>query len=123
MARFDKILANIDSNKLVAEHLEACEYKVCGYWDEQDIDYEEIISPSTLESELVSSSIGFPGKERFLQLKFFLNAPVDTSDKLSHKTEKIGEMVLIYNSNLEFLDENWVLDVGSPLLELKREHS
>jgi hypothetical protein len=118
-----KILANIDSNALIREHLDACEYKVCGYWDEQDTYYEEIILPSTLESKLVSSSIGFTGKERFLQLKFLLNAPVDASDKLSRKTEKIGEMVLIYNSNLEFLDENWVLDVGSPLLELKREHS
>jgi hypothetical protein len=114
-----KILENIDSNALVREHLDACDYKVCGYWDEQDTYYEEIILPRTLESELVSSSIGFTGKERFLQLKFFLNAAaLDSDDKPNHKTQKIGEIVLIYNENLEFIDECWVLDIHSPSLEV-----
>ncbi|MGL5941943.1 MAG: hypothetical protein ACRC2S_16535 [Waterburya sp.] len=116
------ILEKIDSNALVREHLEACEYQVGGYWNEQDTYYEEIILPRTLKSDLVSSSIGFTGKERFLQLKFFLNAPVNDSDKLNHQTQKIGEIVLIYNENLEFLDERWVLDIDSPLLEVKQEH-
>ncbi len=118
-----KILEDIDSNVLIREHLEACDYKVCGYWDEQDTYYEEIILPRTLESELTSSSIGFTGKERFIKLQFALYAAVGFDDKLSHKTQKMGEIVLIYNENLEFLDERWVLDVDFPLLELKREHS
>jgi hypothetical protein len=40
-----KILEDIDINVLVREHLEVCDYKVCGYWDEQDTYYEEIILP------------------------------------------------------------------------------
>lgn len=61
-----KILEKIDSNALVREHLDAGDYKVCGYWDEQDTYYEKIILPRTLEPELVSGSIGITGKERFL---------------------------------------------------------
>jgi hypothetical protein len=30
---FTKILENIDTNVLLKEHLEACDDKVCGYWD------------------------------------------------------------------------------------------
>ncbi len=107
------ILENLDSNALVKEHLEVCNYQVHGYWDEEDTYYEEIILPHNLEVELTSSSIGFTGKERFLQLKFILNVPVDALFKLNHQPHKIGEVVLIYNENLEFLDERWVLDVDS----------
>ncbi|SRR5579883_192514 len=117
-----KVLETIDSNALAREHLDACNYTVSGYWDEEDTYYEEIILPHNLELELTSSSIGFTGKERFLQLKFILNLPDDASDELSRKPHKIGEIVLIYNENLEFLDEHWVLDVDSPWLELKQEH-
>ncbi len=108
-----KILENSDSNALVKEHLEACNYQVHGYWDEEDTYYEEIILPHNLKLELTSSSIGFTGKERFLQLKFILNVPVDAQGKLNHQPQEIGEVVLIYNENLEFLDERWVLDVDS----------
>ncbi len=117
------ILEKIDGNALVREHLEACDYKIGGYWDEQDTYYEEIILPRTLESELVSSSIGFTGKKRFLQFKFLLNTPVDAADRLNHQIQKIGEIVLIYNENLEFLDERWILELDSPLLKLKHDHS
>lgn len=117
-----KILETIDSHALVSEHIEACDYKVCGYWDEEDTYYEEIILPRILISELISSSIGFTGKERFLQFKFILTTPIDTADKLNDKNQKIGEIILIYDENLEFLDERWILDVDCPLLELKQEH-
>jgi hypothetical protein len=113
-----KVLENIDINALVREHLEACNYKVCGYWDDEDTYYEEILLPRTLISELISSSIGFTGKERFLQFNFILNTPVDASERLSDKTQKIGEIVLIYNENLEFIDERWVIDMDCPFLEL-----
>ncbi len=110
-------METIDSHALVSKHIQECDYKVCGYWDEEDRYYEEIILPRTLISELISSSIGFTGKERFLQFKFILNTPVDASDKLSHKTQKIGEIVLIYDENLEFLDERWTLEVDCLLLD------
>ena len=114
------ILENIDNDALVREHLDACEYKVCGYWDEDDTYYAEIILPRNLQSELISSSIGFTGKERFLQFKFILSASTEPIDRSIYQSQKVGEIVLIYNENLEFLDERWTLDIDSPLLELKK---
>jgi len=74
--------------------------------------------PSPLSAELASSSIGFTGRQRWIQLKFDLKA--DTQDRLNYQEpQKIGELTLTYNENLEFLDENWRLDVSSPLLIAK----
>jgi hypothetical protein len=61
-----EILETLDANALVKQHLELSDYKICGYWDEQDEYYETITLPRTLEAELVSSSIGITHKERFL---------------------------------------------------------
>jgi hypothetical protein len=36
----------------------------------------------------------------------------------TNHTQKIGELVLVYDENLEFVDENWFLDVDSPMLEI-----
>ena len=117
------LIDNIDSDALIREHLEACAYKITGYWDDRDNYHEEIILPSTLAADLVSSSIGFKHKERFLQLKFNLNTTVAggaslKGNRLSHRSHKIGELVLIYNENLEFIDESWVLDIDSPALKI-----
>ncbi|WP_375472808.1 hypothetical protein [uncultured Nostoc sp.] len=108
-----EILETLDANALVKKHLELSDYKICGYWDEQDKYYETITLPRTLESELISSSIGVTYKKRFLQLKFFLIASAVDG------TKKLGELVLIYNENLEFIDENWLLDIDSPTLEIQ----
>ncbi|MBE8991378.1 hypothetical protein [Nostoc sp. LEGE 12450] len=112
-----EILQSLDANHLVQEHLDQCDYKVCGYWDEQDEYYEKITLPRTLEAELVSSSIGVTHKERFLQLKFLLIADtVDNTKTASSNAQKLGELVLVYDENLEFIDENWLLDVDSSFL-------
>ncbi|MEH2257332.1 hypothetical protein [Nostoc sp.] len=114
-----EILEKLDANILVQEHLNQCDYKVCGYWDEQDEYYETITLPRTLEAKLVSSSIGITYQERFLQLKFFLIVDVvDTTKIPNNNTQKIGELVLIYDENIEFVDENWFLDVDSSMLEI-----
>lgn len=114
-----EILENLDANILVLEHLNECDYKVCGYWDEQDEYYETITLPRPLEAELVSNSIGVTHQERFLQLKFFLIADAfDATPIPNNDTQKIGELVLVYDENLEFVDENWFLDVDSPMLEI-----
>ncbi len=90
---------------------------MCGYWDEQDEYYEKITLPRTLKAELVSSSIGVTQKERFLQLKFLLIADaVDNTRTASSNAQKLGELVLVYDENLEFIDENWLLDVDSSFL-------
>jgi hypothetical protein len=60
----ENIHPDMNVNALVREHLELCDYKVCGYWDEQDEFYEKITFPRSLAAELVSSSIGFTGRKR-----------------------------------------------------------
>ncbi|GAB1544311.1 hypothetical protein NUACC21_69870 [Scytonema sp. NUACC21] len=112
-----EILESLDANRLVQEHLEQCDYKVCGYWDKQDEYYETITLPRTLKAELVSSSIGVTHKKRFLQLKFSLIADaVGLTTTASSKSQKLGELVLDYNEHLEFVDENWLLDVDSSMV-------
>ncbi|MBG1268912.1 hypothetical protein [Nostoc sp. WHI] len=114
-----EILENLDANILVQEHLNQCDYKVCGYWDEQDEYYEIITLPRILKAELVSSSIGVTHQERFLQLRFSLVASgADATQAQNNHTQKIGELVLVYDENLEFIDENWLLDIDSPMLEI-----
>lgn len=105
-----EILENLDPNSLVQKHLEQCCYTINGYWDEQDKYYESITLPHTIEAELVSSFVGVTQDNRFLKLKFSLmNFP-----------ENIGELVLIYNEKLELIDENWLLDIDSPLLDKRQ---
>ncbi|MBW4645776.1 MAG: hypothetical protein KME23_22775 [Goleter apudmare HA4340-LM2] len=115
-----EILEKLNTNILVQEHLQACDYQVCGYWDEQDEYYETITLPLDLNPQLVSSSIGITHKERFLQLKFFLFSPIiEPKQTPNNHNHKIGELVLIYNENLEFVDENWLLDIDSPMLIIR----
>ncbi|MBD2774820.1 hypothetical protein [Iningainema tapete] len=111
-------------NQLVTEHLELCDYKVSGYWNENNEFYEEIILPRSLSAELVSSSIGVTYRKRWIQLKFILqtterNTNEDKSSNIN--SQKIGELILIYNENMEFVDENWLLDIDSPFIIAKRE--
>ncbi len=113
-ANFDmtEILANLDANALVQEHLELCDYKVCGYWDEQDKYYEELILPRSLIASLISSSIGVTDTKRFLQLKFVLLASSPVADTKPNNMNSLGTLTLIYDENLEFVDENWVIDIN-----------
>ncbi|QFS44148.1 hypothetical protein GXM_01621 [Nostoc sphaeroides CCNUC1] len=32
-------------------------------------------------------------------------------------------MLLVYDENLEFVDENWLLDINSPFLDIKVSHT
>ncbi|HLP91673.1 MAG TPA: hypothetical protein VK184_24190 [Nostocaceae cyanobacterium] len=99
---FTEIVKQLDIDTLIKEHLDLCNYQVCGYWDEQDKYYQTINLPRSLEIELISSFIGFEHQKRFLQLKFNLKNLADFT--------KIGELLLIYDENLQFIDENWILD-------------
>jgi hypothetical protein len=109
-----EVLESLDSGALVREHLEAGDYKVCGYWDEQDRYYEEIGLPKDLATELVSSSIEVARQERFLKLKFALTMMTDSG------AQNMGELLLVYNEHLEFIDENWSLEIESPFLTVVR---
>ncbi len=120
-----EIVENLDASSLVQEHLKLCDYKICGYWDEQDEYYEEIILPHTLVASLVSSSIGVTDTKRFLELKFVLLASSHVVDSQPNNSQpntmdSFGTLVLIYDENLEFVDENWVIDVNFPTVQAKR---
>lgn len=107
-----EVIESLDSDMLVREHLEECDYKICGYWDEQDRYYEEIVLPKNLAAEWVSSSVEVTHQERFLKLKFVLTATADST------AQKIGELLLVYNEHLKFIDENWFLEIESPGLRV-----
>ncbi|MBD2544474.1 hypothetical protein H6G72_11620 [Planktothricoides sp. FACHB-1370] len=113
-----EVLANLDANALVTEHLELCDYKISGYWDEQDKFYEEITLPRSLSPELVSCSIGVTGKKRWIKLKFALKAEGSAAeDSLNDNAIKdFGELTIIYDENLQFMDENWQINMDSPLI-------
>ena len=117
-----EILESLNPDALVTEHLKLCEYKVGGYWDENGDFYEEIILPSSLYVELVSSSLGITDRERWIQFKFFLKADTNASEKkvITHP-QKFGELILIYDENLEFIDEKWQIDIDFPLVVTKGE--
>jgi hypothetical protein len=107
-----EVLENLDTNSLVQKHLEQCCYTINGYWNEQDRYYELITLPHPIEAKLVSSFVGVTQDKRFLKLKF----------SLMNFLENIGELVLIYNENLELIDENWLLDIDSPMLPLNQNN-
>ena len=100
---FTEVLENIDANALIKEHLELSDYKICGYWDENDNYYEKIILPNNLKTELIGSSIGVNRNQKFIQMKFIL------INQNKNQT-KIGELSLIYNENMDFINENWYID-------------
>jgi hypothetical protein len=108
-----EVLENLNTNSLVTEHLELSDYKICGYWDEQDKFYEEIILPRSLSAELVSISIGVTGEKRWIKVKFILKADLlvaeDSTDR--NYTQNLGELTIIYDENLQFIDENWQINM------------
>lgn len=54
------------------------------------------------------------GRKRWIKLKFILKIEEVDFKKLPNyeSKEKIGELHLIYDENLEFLDENWQIDIN-----------
>ncbi|QNH60337.1 hypothetical protein [Limnospira indica] len=107
-----EVVKGIDANALVWEHLALCDYQISGYWDECDRFYENIILPRPLSPELISSGVIFNGDKRRIQLKFTLNLET-TNPPIS-----IAELMLVYDENLEFVDENWQIDLNSEFIKV-----
>jgi hypothetical protein len=122
---FEEMLALIDIKAMVREHLEDCHYKISGYWDENEY-YEEIAFVGSPNAELVSSSLGITVGENdnshWIKFKFLLKADssVNLDKPVSDVEKRIGEFTLIFDSNLEFIDENWQINVKSPFVVAKR---
>ena len=118
-----EILAEVDVNTLVKEHLDDCHYIISGYWSEKEF-YQEITFRGSIRAELVSSSLGITvgsDNSHWLKFKFLLLAgtSADSGKPVSDVETRIGELVLIFDSNLEFVDENWLIDVKSPFVVAK----
>jgi hypothetical protein len=118
-----EILDKIDVNALVAEHLEACDYKICGYWDENDQFYEEIILPRSILSKLVSSFIGISDNQRWIKLNFVLQADnINSGNQANDILDRnIGSLTLVYDDQFQFVDEIWEINTQSSLVITKRE--
>lgn len=90
-----------------------CNYQISGYWDECDRLYEEIILPRPLSPKIISSGVIFNADERRIQLKFTLNIETATPPI------SIAQLMLVYDENLEFIDENWQIDLNSELITVQ----
>ncbi|MCZ6679212.1 MAG: hypothetical protein O7E52_18435 [Candidatus Poribacteria bacterium] len=121
---FDKVLTQIDVKALAMEHLAACNYKVNGYWDEDEF-YEEIAFVSPLRVELANSSVGKTQidhhSHRWVRLQFSLKLDTSASEaEQPSDDEEIGELTLVLDSAWRIVDENWVIDVQSPFVTAKK---
>jgi hypothetical protein len=118
---FAKMLAQINVDAIANEHLDQCGYRITGYWHENEY-YEEIRFPESVCAELVSASIGISksdrGQQNWIQFKLSLfsekKTPEDNS--ISENDTRIGELTLIFNSQMEFLDEKWLINIKSPFV-------
>lgn len=107
-----EVVKGIDANALVLEHLALCDYQISGYWDESDRFYETITLPRPLSPQLISSGVIFTGDKRRIQLKFTLNL------ETANPPISIAELMLVYDENLEFVDENWQIDLNSEFIKV-----
>jgi hypothetical protein len=117
---FDTILSQIDVKSLVTEHLKCCDYKLNGYWHEDEF-YEEVTFVVPLRPELTRSALGKTHvahqNHRWIQLQFILTLDISTSED---EIEAVGELTLILDSDQRIIDENWWIDVGSPYVIAKK---
>ncbi len=122
-----KILAPIDINHLVAQHLESCNYKIRGYWDSNNKFYEEIAFIHPICAELIGRSLGTNiinnhPTSHWIKLKFLLKADLSASENnlvSDDGDDEIGELTLILDTNQKVIDENWLIDVESPFVVAK----
>ncbi|MBC6424310.1 MAG: hypothetical protein GDA43_08725 [Hormoscilla sp. SP5CHS1] len=123
--KLDKLsIASLES--IGIEHLQDSNFTIFGYWDEQDNFYEKVILKQPLSVELSSYALGKNLQENpaeyWIELKYLLknNLSVESETKIS-PDNPIGEMTLILDANFNFIDENWSLDIDSPLITAKLE--
>ena len=109
---------------LAMPHIQDCQCKLKGYYSVDDRFYEEIVFNYPLDVQLEHFSIGEASDDgsRWMKLKYILKV-----DKLTHgiqldedDDDEIGEFSLIFDPNLNFVDEYWFIDVNSPFIIAKR---
>jgi hypothetical protein len=122
--KFEELLSQIDVKALARDHLEDCQYKIMGYWDENEY-YEEIVLTEKINIKLIRSSLSVTLEENpnshSLELNFLLETDpsIHLEQPVSDIDRRIGELTLIFDPNLDFLDENWLINVQSPFVIAK----
>lgn len=112
-------LQQLDAKSIAAQHLQACNAQINGYWDEDEF-YQMIRFTQPPDPVLIGSSLGVtPGnteRNHWLQLRFSLtlNRAVDSQHPDRPINPVLGELNLILDETLEVIDENWLIDVHSP---------
>jgi len=108
-AEITRLVTEIDAEGLAREHLEACAYRIEGYWDGDEF-YEVInLNPAlevTLDNIAFSTTTNGQGKLCLVKLIFLLKAD----------GEEFGQLCLVFNSKMEFSDESWSVDLHSPFV-------
>jgi len=109
-----RVVTEIDVDGLAREHLEACQYRIEGYWDGEEF-YEVINLNRSLNVVLdnigLSRGTNGQGKVCLIKLTFLL----------VQDDEEFGQMLLILNPKMVFIDENWYIDVDSPYVVIEPE--
>ena len=118
---FAKMLARINVEAIANEHIDQCGYRITGYWQENEY-YEEIRFPESVCAELVSAGIGINksdrGHQTWIQFKLSLSSEKKTPEdaSISENDTRIGELTLIFDSHMKFLDEKWLINIKSPFV-------
>ncbi|WP_377476973.1 MAG: hypothetical protein P2A85_00420 [Microcoleus anatoxicus] len=121
-----QLLAPIALNHLIEKHLQSCNYKIRGYWDNNKF-YEEIVFIHPICAELIARSLGTNiinnhPTSHWIKLKFLLKADLSAVENnlvIDDGEDEIGELTLILDTNLKVIDENWSLDIESPFVVAK----
>ena len=119
---FTQTLEQINPNQIASQHLQACQAKINGYWDEDNKFYETIRFIQLPTPKLISSSFGITPREtgntHWLQLKYSLTIPSLTELATARPTSEttLGELSLILDDSLEVVDENWLINIRSPYI-------
>jgi len=110
-----QLLDEIEPCKIAKQHLESCNYNIQGYWDSENRFYEQVTLLDSPTITLVNSAIGINQVNEkavpWIKLEFLLT-PYHSED------EEIGELTLVLDTRLNIIDENWCLDLDSPVVAI-----
>lgn len=111
-----QLLDEIEPCRIAQQHLESCNYNIQGYWDSENRFYDRVTLLDSPTITLVNSAIGINQVNEkacpWIKLEFLL-APYNNSED-----EEIGELTLVLDAQLNIIDENWCLDLDSPVVAI-----
>jgi hypothetical protein len=114
-------LKEIDAISLAQEHLQSCNHCLQGYWH-QDQFYRTLVLPKSTVIQLTSQTFLVTMETHHtykrIKLEFVLKPdPRDWQDL--EEPDDLGELSLIYDEDLNFVDENWMIDLDSPFVRIE----